>query len=104
MPEISNKPPGTTAPSVSASVSESGKSKKTRVEKEDIIDILSGKPHPPQKPARKHKVVDSGITTSGDSAVNVFSLTVPEGDEKRAKVFLERVKTVLQVNPGSLVL
>lgn len=103
MPQINAKLPGPT-PSVSASGLESDKSKKARVQKEDIIDILSGKPSPPHKPARKHKVAESGITTSGDSAINVFSLTVPEGDEKRAKVFLERVKTVLQVNPGSLVL
>jgi len=34
----------------------------------------------------------------------MFSLTVPKGDEKRARTFLERVKTVLQVEPGKLVL
>ncbi|KAK2758799.1 pyridoxine biosynthesis protein [Arachnomyces sp. PD_36] len=79
-------------------------STEAKVEKADIIDILSGKPSSPRKPTGQPKAIESGITTSGDSAINVFSLTVPEGEEKRAKVFLERVKTVLQVNPGSLVL
>jgi hypothetical protein len=36
--------------------------------------------------------------------VNVFSVTVPKGDEKRAEVFLERVKSVLESEPGRLVL
>jgi hypothetical protein len=36
--------------------------------------------------------------------LNVFSVTVPVGEEKRARTFLERVKTVLQIEPGKLVL
>lgn len=95
MPEINT--------SLSGPGVESGKPKKASVKEEDIIDILSGK-GPSPKPVRQAKAVESGVTTSGGSAINVFSLTVPEADEKRAKVFLERVKTVLQVNPGSLVL
>jgi hypothetical protein len=35
---------------------------------------------------------------------NVFSLSVKKNDETRAKVFLERVKSVLEVEPGRLVL
>ena len=35
---------------------------------------------------------------------NVFSVSVAKGDEKRARVFLERMKTILQVEPGRLVL
>jgi pyruvate/2-oxoglutarate dehydrogenase complex dihydrolipoamide acyltransferase (E2) component len=35
---------------------------------------------------------------------NVFSLSVKKEEEKRAKVFLERVKSVLEVEPGRLVL
>ena len=104
-PQINTNLPGPT-PSISAVGVTTGKPRQKTVEKEDIIDILSGKGQSPpsKKPARHPKVIESGISTSGGSAINVFSLTVPEGEEKRAKVFLERVKTVLQVDPGSLVL
>ena len=40
---------------------------------------------------------------SGET-MNVFSISVAKGEEKRARVFLERVKTILQVEPGRLVL
>jgi len=67
--------------------------------REDVIDFLAGKtakripkPPPPSSP------------TSIASALNVFSVTVPASDEKRAKAFLDRIRTVLQVEPGSLVL
>lgn len=47
-----------------------------------------------------------GIAASASigGAMNVFSVTVPMGEERRARTFLERVKTVLQVEPGRLVL
>lgn len=71
----------------------------------DIFDILSGKvipkraaPLPRTLPTRR----DSLTTTGG--AVNIFTLTVPVGEEKRAKTFLERMKTILQIDPGRLVL
>jgi hypothetical protein len=38
------------------------------------------------------------------ATTNIFSVSVPKGDEKRAKVFLERVKIVLEAEPGRLVL
>lgn len=66
--------------------------------KPDIIDILTGgsaskkAPTPSSRPA--------GLSTG----VNVFSLKVPKAEEQRAKVFLERVKTVLENEPGRLVL
>ena len=69
----------------------------------DIIDLLTGKPSitassPPPKPP-------AGITpgSAPGTSTNVFSVSVPKGEEKRAKVFLERVKTMLQVEPGRLV-
>ena len=43
-------------------------------------------------------------STSKTESTNVFSVSAVKGDEKRAKVFLERIKTILQVEPGSLVL
>ncbi|RAL12293.1 putative pyruvate dehydrogenase complex component Pdx1 [Aspergillus homomorphus CBS 101889] len=68
--------------------------------KEDIIDILAG-----GKAAAK-KVVSSvaAAPSVGAGAANVFSLTVPVGDEKRARVFLDRVKSLLTAEPGRLVL
>ena len=66
--------------------------------KADIIDILTGnaKPSEPSFSAKP----PAGIST----AVNVFSVRAPKGDEKRAEVFLERVKAVLESEPGRLVL
>ncbi|KAI1777899.1 pyruvate dehydrogenase protein x component [Hypoxylon cercidicola] len=67
--------------------------------KVDIIDFLAGsakKSAPKVQRAGPH----SGISTGS----NVFTLTVPKSEEKRAKVFLQRVKTVLEGEPGRLVL
>jgi hypothetical protein len=67
-------------------------------QKADIIDILSGNTQSakPSFGARR----SPGIS----NAVNVFSVKAPKGDEKRAEVFLERVKAVLESEPGRLVL
>lgn len=64
----------------------------------DIIDILSGK----SRPVSKSLVGRPLPGLSGE--VNVFSVTVPKGDESRAKLFLDRVKMVLEEEPGRLVL
>ncbi|KAL6245262.1 pyridoxine biosynthesis protein [Rhinocladiella similis] len=73
----------------------------------DIIDILSGKVIPkraaPRSSAFLAPAPGRNLSTA-DGALNTFSLTVPAGEEKRAKTFLERVKTVLQVEPGKLIL
>ncbi|KAL3492501.1 hypothetical protein BJX62DRAFT_202735 [Aspergillus germanicus] len=68
--------------------------------KEDIIDFLSGATKKTPRAVQQQ----SGSTYSGDSALNVFSLTVPVGEEKRARTFLERVKTLLTVEPARLVI
>jgi hypothetical protein len=65
--------------------------------KVDIIDLLASKKSVGLSKSGKKLV---GMVPS----VNVFSVTVPKGDEKRAKVFLQRVKDVLESQPGSLVL
>jgi len=72
---------------------------KVSAKKLDIIDLLSGTgSFSPQKAnAAKSKL---GLSAS----VNVFSLKVPKGNEKSAMVFLERVKAVLEAEPGRLVL
>lgn len=70
----------------------------------DIIDILTGKAS--TQPTRKSAGVPTGgiAARASTGAMNVFSVTVPIGEETRARTFLERVKTVLQVEPGRLVL
>ena len=75
-----------------------------REEKEDIYDILTGRPT--LSSAKRPAVPPAGImggSRPGDST-NVFSVNAAKGEEKRARVFLERVKTILQVEPGRLIL
>ncbi|KUL88261.1 hypothetical protein ZTR_04997 [Talaromyces verruculosus] len=64
----------------------------------DIIDILAGN----VSPSYKSSYVEPKAPAA--SALNVFSLTVPVGEERRAKTFLDRLNTVLTVDPGRLVL
>ncbi|ETN40794.1 uncharacterized protein HMPREF1541_05074 [Cyphellophora europaea CBS 101466] len=77
------------------------------VKKPDIIDILAGNTRPTNRRISSSATLSSplggSIMTTG-GAMNVFSVTVPVGEEKRARTFLERVKTVLQIEPGRLVL
>lgn len=70
----------------------------------DIIDILSGarSSGSGQMPRVLQPRQSAGVTSG--SAINVFSVSASKGEEQRAKMFLERVKTVLQVDPGRLVL
>ncbi|KAL2865783.1 putative pyruvate dehydrogenase complex component Pdx1 [Aspergillus lucknowensis] len=70
----------------------------TQTVKEDIIDFLSGAA---KKAAPRAVQAES---YGSDSALNVFSLTVPKGEEKRARTFLERIKTLLTVEPARLVI
>ena len=71
----------------------------------DIIDILSGKASSTTaaRPTMASPTIAAASALRGGST-NLFTLTVPAGEEKRAKTFLERMKTVLQVEPGRLVL
>ena len=65
--------------------------------KPDIFDLLAGK-----KPAARSKKA-SADSPAVVAPLNVFSINVPKGDEKRGQVFLERVKSVLEAEPGRLV-
>lgn len=87
---------GEYVPDLNAVEIEGAERQAPKEEEGDIIDFLSGK-----KSARK---TVKGEEIPVGSAANVFSLTVPMSEEKRAKVFLERIKTLLQVEPGRLVL
>lgn len=64
----------------------------------DIIDFLAAPSKKKSKPAGLKTV--PGMS----SGPNVFSLVVPKAEEKRAKVFLERCKVILEEEPGRLVL
>ena len=66
--------------------------------KSDILDLLAGKKTAPKRAASK-----AYTSTAASGPLNVFSVTVPKGDERRGQVFLERVKTVLEAEPGRLV-
>lgn len=59
---------------------------------DDIVGIVKGKSAPKQ------------VKTAVVGAENVFRLSVEREEEKRAKVFLERVKIVLEAEPARLVL
>ena len=72
------------------------------LKKHDIIDILTGNPTRASKPMAKPPPVNT--MTGSAPATNVFSVVAVKGEEQRARVFLERVKTILQVEPGSLVI
>lgn len=65
--------------------------------KPDILDILAG------KKASRGSVV-GGRAERPVGLENVFSVSVPKGDQYRGRVFLERVKTVLEDQPGQLVI
>lgn len=64
----------------------------------DIIDLLApkAKKHAPVPPAS----VPAGISTSD----NIFSVVAKDGEESRATEYLERLKLVLEKEPGRLVL
>ena len=77
-----------------------------RTKAPDVYDFLTGRakiaPKTPAVSATAAPLVAASPVAGG--ATNVFSLTVPAGEEKLARTFLERMKTVLQVEPGRLVL
>lgn len=75
-----------------------GVAPKPKAKKLDIIDFLATS----SKTAPKKRTIPTqpGVSTG----INFFSLKVPKDEEKRAKIFLRRMKTVLESKPGNLVL
>lgn len=65
----------------------------------DIIDVLTRSPQP--APRRMHSG-ELGVGSFG--ADNIFSVSAKKGEERRARVYLERIKTVLESEPGRCVL
>ncbi|KAI5867997.1 pyruvate dehydrogenase protein x component [Durotheca rogersii] len=63
----------------------------------DIIDFLAGRiPKPSPRPTTRPP------PPGPESEARVLTLTVPRAEERRARVFLERVKTALEDEPGKL--
>ncbi|KAK4243764.1 hypothetical protein C7999DRAFT_35893 [Corynascus novoguineensis] len=87
---------GAYVPQVAALPSASAAPARTPRKTPDILDILTSKP----KPAATKPTVPPGQSVG----TNLFSLEVPKAEERRAQEFLERVKTVLENEPGRLVL
>jgi pyruvate/2-oxoglutarate dehydrogenase complex dihydrolipoamide acyltransferase (E2) component len=86
IPQVTALPPTTLRASPPAS------------KKLDIIDILGAK-----KPAGRSTRPPVVGAERVIGPINVFSVSVPKGDEKRGHVFLQRVKSVLEAEPGRLV-
>ena len=87
---------GPDLPAVRRSVRNSGK--------RDVLDeIISGRAATRRPSSSVTSASASAVGESG-GAENVFSLVVDKVDEKRAAVFLSRMKSVLEVEPARLVL
>lgn len=95
-PQMVALPTGPSPSSVSSS----------RVRQPDIIDELTLARPTSRASSQKSNQPTPKLMTSpkGDTSITVFRVSAKKGEEKRAKVFLERVKTILQVEPGTLVL
>ena len=65
----------------------------------DIYDIIST----PALPA-KSMTRSAPQPIESEDSLNMFSVRAAKGEERRAQVFLERMKTALQVEPGSLIM
>lgn len=97
-----NYTPRIVAPSDPPSLSTSRASTK-RGKKVDLFDEILGssqarhRSSPAVREREQHAVAPVG-------SENVFSLSVDEAEAKRAKLFLVRVKTMLEADPGRLVL
>ncbi|KAK1768604.1 hypothetical protein QBC33DRAFT_449383 [Phialemonium atrogriseum] len=89
---------GSYLPQVSALPPASFTAPRPAVRSVDVIDVLAA---PSRSSAPKMK---RPLTPGLSGGVNVFSISVPKREEKRARVFLERVKLVLENDPGRLVL
>lgn len=87
IPQITGLPP---APLLGAA--------RAPAKKPDIIDLLTSRPAAPRMAPR---IVGAAGAVAPQ---NIFSVTAPAGDERRAQAYLERMKQVLEAEPGRLVL
>ncbi|KAF2867887.1 pyruvate dehydrogenase protein x component [Massariosphaeria phaeospora] len=75
-----------------------GVTRSTLNKKPDVLDILAGK-----KAVRPSKAFQAGVPHRGIASSNLFSVQVPKGDQKRGQIFLQRIKSILEAEPGRLV-
>jgi pyruvate/2-oxoglutarate dehydrogenase complex dihydrolipoamide acyltransferase (E2) component len=73
-----------------------------KAKKQSVLDELIGAKTLPVGASSRDLAAVAELETGG--AENTFSLVVDKADQKRAYVFLERMKTVLEAEPGRLVL
>ncbi|KAH0548671.1 hypothetical protein GP486_007785 [Trichoglossum hirsutum] len=93
---------GNLTPHVNALPTSPTPTQKQSTRTSDIIDILtSTTAH--RAPAAGSRG-QSASPLSAHAPTNVISVTVPAGDERRGRVFLGRVKSYLESEPGRLVL
>ncbi|KAL9094045.1 MAG: hypothetical protein Q9165_003715 [Trypethelium subeluteriae] len=96
--KIPNVSRGHYAPRLSAFGPSAAAKKSTfRKPQSDIYDLLTK----PNKSTARHPV--NSPTAAGALPVNLFSLSVPKAEKDRAQIFLQRVKLVLEREPGRLV-
>ncbi|KAG6018984.1 hypothetical protein E4U41_003467 [Claviceps citrina] len=107
LPQISAVPPSTLlsrptprAASYNNNNNNNNNNNKKKKKADDIIDVLTS------KPTKKAADREPGLSTVPglSSGLNVFSLVVPNEEEQRAHMFLERCKAILEEEPGRLVL
>ena len=71
----------------------------------DVYDVLTGRSSVTTSSRNTRMSQPGTVADLGpEGSTNVLSISAVKGEEKRAKVFLERVKIMLQVEPGKLVL
>ncbi|KAI0388640.1 mitochondrial pyruvate dehydrogenase protein x component-like protein [Xylariaceae sp. FL0594] len=92
LPQIAALPPS----------SLTGVAPRPKAKKVDVIDFLAATSNK-KKAAPKARTASPG-QAGVSTGTNFFSLKVPKEEEKRAKVFLQKLKVVLETEAGRLVL
>ena len=90
---------GNYTPHITGLPATSSVSQKHAAKKSDIIDLLSAKSAAPRIASRSISGASSAIAPN-----SVFSVTASRGEERRVQQYLERMKLVLEAEPGRLVL
>jgi pyruvate/2-oxoglutarate dehydrogenase complex dihydrolipoamide acyltransferase (E2) component len=82
-----------------SSLASASRAASRRPAKEDILDLLTS-----ATPSRKVPAPRSSAAGMEVGGPNVFSVAAKNGEERRAQAYLERMKLVLETEPGKLVL